>query len=247
MYNPSPLDLIANLQGDLKMTIQELGRAGSEVATLAERMNAVLGGQDIERIDRLVNSTERAMTSFSSVMNNLDDVLGDEQFKAQLKDGLAQLPTMVNDAKEVMAVLEKAVESADENLTNLQGLTGPLGERGPEIVEAMEASVDNLSELLGEIALLAKNMNRNDGTIGKLIHDDKLYRELAGVVSQASAAMKEASGTITDVRGLINDRQLNWRVRQIIDNVAAFAQKIAQDPGRIARGVLPRNRELPIK
>ena len=107
--------------------------------------------------------------------------------------------------------------------------------------------MDNLSELLGEIALLAKNLNSKDGTIGKLIHDDKLYRELAGVVSKASTAVGQATGAITDVRGLINDRQLNWRVRQIIDNVAAFAQKIAQDPGRIARGVLPRNRELPIK
>jgi len=247
MYNPSPIDLIANLQGDLKITIQELGRAGTEVATLAERMNAVLGGQDIERIDRLVNSTESAMTSFSSVMRNLDDVLGDEQFKAQLKDGLAQLPMVISDAKEIMQVLEAAVTSADENLKNLQGLTKPLGERGPQIVDAMESSVDNLSELLGEIALLAKNLNSKDGTIGKLIHDDKLYQQLASAVGQASEAVSQATGTITDVRALINDRQINWRIRQIIDNVAAFAQKIAQDPGRLARGVLPRNRELPIK
>ena len=210
-------------------------------------MNGVLGGQDIDRIDRLVNSTETAMNSFSSVMSNLDDVLGDEQFKSQLKDGLSQLPLVISDAKAIMEVLERAVESADENLTNLQRLTGPLGERGPEIVDAMEASVDNLSELLGEIALLAKNLNGKNGTIGKLIHDDGLYRELAGVVSQASAAMGQATGAITDVRNLINDRQLNWRVRQIVDNVAAFAQKIAHDPGRLARGVLPRNRELPIK
>ena len=239
MYNPSPLDLIANLQGDLKQTIQALGRAGDEVAVLAERMNAVLGGQDIERIDRLVTSTETAMNSFSSVMQNLDDVLGDEQFKAQLKDELAQLPTVISDAKAIMEVLEKAVASADANLKNLQGLTGPLGERGPEIVAAMEASVDNLSDLLGEIALLSKNLNSKDGTIGKLIHDDQLYQQLAATISQAS-------GAVSDVRGLINDRHLRIRLRQILDNVTAFAQKIAQDPGRLARGVLPRNRELPV-
>jgi len=246
MYNPSPLDLIANLQGDLKQTIQSLGRAGDEVADMAERLNAVLGGQDVERIDRLVNSTESAMNSFSSVMSNLDDVLGDEQFKAQLKDGLAQLPTVITDAKAIMEILEKAVESADENLKNLQGLTGPLGERGPEIVDAMEVSVNNLSELLGEIALLAKNLNSKDGTIGKLIHDDQLYRELAGVVSQASAAMGQATGAITDARDLINDRYLRARIRQIVDNINTLVQKLAQDPARVLRGIVPRNRELPI-
>ncbi len=254
MYNPSPLDLIANLQGDLKQTIQSLGRAGEEVAGMAERLNAVLGGQDIERIDRLVNSTEDAMNNFSGVMANLNDVLGDEQFKAQLKKGLEQLPAVITDAKAIMGVLQTAVGSADKNLKNLQGLTGPLGERGPEIVDAMEASVDNLSNLLGEVALLAKDFNNSDGTIGKLIHDDELYRQLASVVSQASQAMGqatgaigEARGTIADVRGMINDRHLRVRIRQILDNINSFAQKLAQDPGRVARGIVPRNRELPVR
>ncbi len=247
MYNPSPLDMMANLQGDLKQTIQALGRAGDEVADMAERLNAVLGGEDVERIDRLVNSTESAMTNFSSVMTNINDVLGDEQFKAQLKDGLAQLPSVITDAKEIMRVLEAAVGSADENLKNLQGLTGPLGERGPEIVDAMEASVDNLSELLGEIALLAKNLNNSEGTIGKLIHDDELYRKLASVVNQASAAMGQATGAIRDARGLINDPHMRRKIRQILDNITAFAQKLAQDPARIVRGIVPGNRELPIR
>jgi len=247
MYNPSPLDFIANLQGDLKQTIQSLGRAGDEVSVLAERMNAVLGGQDTKRIDRLFSSTEIAMNSFHSVMSNLDDVLGNEQFKASLKEGLAQLPTVITDAKEIMQVLEAAVGSADQNLKNLQGLTGPLGERGPEIVDAMEASVDNLSNLLGEIALLAKNLNSKEGTIGKLIHDDELYQQLASTVSQASQAMTQVTGTITDVRGLINDRHLRIRLRQIMDNINAFAQKLAQDPARIVRGIVPHNRELPVR
>ncbi len=246
-YNPSPIDLIANLQGDLKETIQSLGRAGDEVGELAERLNQVLGGQDIERIDRLVNSTESAMLNFSNVMDNLNDVLGDEQFKADLKRGLSQLPAVVNDAKEILQVLEAAVGSADQNLKNLQGLTKPLGDRGPEIVDAVEASADNLSELLGEFALLAKNLNSKEGTIGKLIHDDQLYQEIAKVVSRLSDSVGEASGTIGDVRRLVNDRYLRVRIRQIIDNVTVFAQKLAADPGRIARGVIPRNRETPFK
>ena len=254
MYNPSPLDLIANLQGDLKQTIQSLGRAGDEVAGMAERLNAVLGGQDIERIDRLVNSTESAMNSFSGVMTNLNDVLGDEEFKSQLKHGLEQLPAVITDAEAILQVLRDVIGSADVNLKNLQGLTKPLGERGPEIVDAMETSVSNLSDLLGEIALLAKNINHGDGTIGKLIHDDELYVQIARTISQASAAMGqvtgtivEAKGTIADVRSMINDRHLRIRIRQILDNISSFAQKLAQDPGRVARGIVPRNRELPIR
>ena len=246
-YNPSPLDLIANLQGDLKQTIQSLGRAGDEVSILAERMNSVLGGQDVERINRLMTSTESAMENFSSLTAKLDDLLGDEQYRAQLKEGMSRLPQVISDANEIMQVLEVAVVSADENLKNLQGLTQPLGERGPEIVDAMESSADNLSELLGEIALLAKNLNSDSGTIGKMIHDDQLYQELAGVVSQLQLTVAQATGTVTDVRGMINDPLIMRRIRQILDNVWVATDKIARDPARVLRGISARNREVPIK
>ena len=240
MYNPSPTDLIANLQGDLKQTILSLGNAGNEVSKLASQLNKVMSEQDIERINRLIVSLEEASTNFASVMANADEVLGDEAFKTQLKEGLTELPSVISDAKEILGVLELAVESADENLQNLQGLTGPLGERGPEIVDAIESSADNLSELLGEIALLSKNLNRKEGTIGRLIHDDELYRKIAGAVGQAS-------GAITDVRMLINDPELERRIRMILYNVWVATDKLARDPARVARGIFPKNRETPIK
>ncbi len=240
MYNPSPLDLVANLQGDLKQTIQALGQAGGEVAILAERLNQVLGGQDIERLDRLFVSAETALNNIGSVMANLDDVLGDEQFKAELKSGLAELPGLVSEAKVIAEALERAVTSADQNLINLQGLTEPLGERGPEITDAIETGVDNLSELLGEAALLAKNINSSDGTIGKLIYDDQLYQQLASTIGQAS-------GTMSDLRMLINDPLLQRRLRQILDDLRIFSDKIARDPARVARGFIPRNREVPLQ
>jgi len=239
-YNPSPLDLIANLQGDLKQTIRSLGGAGEEVRMLAQRINEVMGGQDIERIDRLFKSAELALNNFGSVMANVDDVMGDEQFKVELKNGLAQVPGVIEDAKFIMEALERTVGSADQNLVNLQGLTKPLGERGPDIVDALESGVDNLSELLGEAALLAKNINNSDGTIGKLINDDQLYKQLTNTIGQASSAIR-------DVRMLINDPILQRRIHQILDDVHVFTDKIARDPARIARGILPRNREMPIK
>jgi len=161
----------------------------------------------------------------------------------------------------VLQLRDRAVGSAVENLKNLQGRTGPVGENGPQIVASLESSVDNLSELLGEIALLAKNLNNKDGTIGKLIHDDALYNELAGVVGKASETMvtvkqtvarttqtiDQATGAVADIRKLINDPLISRRIQMILDNVWVFTDKIARDPARVARGIVPRNRETPLK
>lgn len=233
-YNPTPLDLLANLQGDLRQTILSLGRAGDQVADLAERMNEVMGGQDVERLNRLMSSMETSLTSFGTAMDNVNDIIGDEQFKQDFKEGLAQLPSVVSDAREIMSALERALGSADENLKNLQGFTGPLGERGPAIVDSIEHGVDNLSELLGETALLAKSVNTSQGTIGNLIRNRELYDQMLMAMSRVNQLVA-------------NIEMLSRRLRPIIDDVRVFTDKIARDPARVVRGVIPQNRELPLK
>lgn len=233
-YNPTPLDLLGNLQGDLKDTIMALGNAGDEVAKLARTMNDIAGDQDIERLSKLVDSTEVAMSRFGSVMADVEDVIGDEEFKRDLKEGLAALPSLVADTEQILKALEGALVSADENLKNLQGFTKPLGERGNLIVENLEGSVDSLSELLGEVALLAKTLNSSEGTIGKLTRDTELYDQILLTTHQVNKLLS-------------NIEMMSRRLRPILDDVRVFTDKIARDPSRIARGIVPKNRELPIK
>ena len=238
MYAPSPIDLMGNLQGDLKQTILSLGEAGQEVAELADRMNQVLGENDMQRVTRLVESMDQAMSEFAIVTRNLNDIVGDEEFKTQLKEGLTQLPSLVSDARAIMEALEGAVGSADENLRNLQGLTGPLGNRGTVIVATLEQSVRNLEELLGQVALLTRNLNNSEGTVGLLMRDRQLYDQLNATITQAQA-------TIADARGVLSDPEVSRRIKQILYNAWVFSDKIARDPARLARGVV--DRETPIK
>lgn len=239
-YNPSPLDLIANLQGDLKETIKSLGAAGEEVAQLADKINVVMGDTDTERLNRMMSNADSALANFNRVMIDVQDVLGDEQFKDELKRGLSQLPAVVSDARQILEVLERTLASADKNLRNLQGLTGPLGERGPDLVDRLEGSIDNLGVLFEEAALLVKSVNASEGTVGLLLHDRELYDRLGSTINQVTAA-------ITDVRSLINDPQIQRRIRQILDNVWVLTDKLARDPARITRGIIPKNRETPLK
>jgi phospholipid/cholesterol/gamma-HCH transport system substrate-binding protein len=237
-YDPNPMELLTTLQGDLRQTIISLGEAGEEVAELADRLNTVLGAGDMQRITRLVESTEQAMSQFAATAGNINDVIGDEQFKQQLKAGLVQLPSVMADARAILEALEAAVTSADQNLKNLQGLTGPLGDRGTAIVASLEQSVRNLEELLGQVALFTKNINESEGTIGLLIRERKTYDQLTATLAQAQA-------TIAEVRCLINDQHIRMRIVQILDNIRTLTDKLARDPARVVRGVV--HRETPIK
>ena len=233
-YAPGPMDMVANLQGDLQQTIISLGRAGDEVALLAERMNVVLGDDDVERLGRLMASLEEATNQFTTVMVQVDDLLGDDPYRADLREGLAQLPSVVDDTRAILEALQTAVGSADQNLKNLQGLTGPLGERGPEIAASMEKGITSLTELFSQTTLLMRRINESEGTVGKLINDRELYDQLAL--------------TVYDVRRMVaNLEQMSHKLRPILDDVRVITDKVARDPARITRGIVPGNRETPIK
>lgn len=238
VYVPNPLDMLSDIQADLRQTVIALGTAGEEVAELADRINDVLGENDLQRVKRLAEDADRAMVQFAAVTQNLNDIVGDPQFKSQLKEGLGQLPSLVADARAIMEGVERAVSSADENLKNLQGLTGPLGDRGQAIVATLESSIRNLEDLLGQVALLTRNVNASEGTIGLLIRERQAYDQLQQTLAQANAA-------ICDVRAVINNQYYRMRIEQILDNVRVITDKLARDPARVARGIF--DRETPIK
>ena len=226
------------MQGDLRSTIQALGRAGDEVAELADRLNRVLGGQDMDRVAQLVDKLEVALDRFGATMGHIDDIIGDEQLKKNLREGLTELPTMVADAKEIFAALEMVANSADQNLKNLQGFTRPLGERGDQIVAILEDSVGNLEQLLAGAATLINNFTKSEGLVGRLLNDPKFADDAEGVLRNANLAIYQVREILANVNVVVK------RLRPIIDDVEVIADKVARDPARIARGVL--NRETPV-
>ena len=125
------------------------------------------------------------------------------------------------------------------------GLTGVLWQsvtrrtREIGLRRAMGASGPNVHrQILGEVALLTRNINNSEGTLGLLIRERELYDRLLETAAQAST-------TVQGVQALINDRDIRIRIRQIVDNLNVFVQKIAADPGRLARGVI--DRETPLR
>jgi phospholipid/cholesterol/gamma-HCH transport system substrate-binding protein len=227
IHNPNPMELFANMQGDLERTVASLGRAGDEVATLANSVNTILGNQDAERFNRLITLMESSLGEFGRTMGHLNDIVGDEQAKTQLKKSITEMPLLFSEAKAIREGLQLVIESADQNFKNLQGLTGPMGDRGGDIIRSLENSALNLQSLLGEFALLSKNLNSSEGTFGMLIRDRQLYDQVTMAVH--------------DVRLLISKVEfMSRKLRPILDDVGTFTDKIARDPGRIIRDAAKR-------
>jgi hypothetical protein len=129
------------------------------------------------------------------------------------------------------------MQSADENLKNLQGLTGPLGERGTVIVGNLERSTHNLEDLLRQLSMFTRSINESEGTLGLLIRERQTYDQLQATLAQANAA-------IADIRCITGSEKFRRRIEQILDNIWVLTDKLQRDPARVIRGVV--NRETPL-
>lgn len=210
----SPLETLTDLKDDFERTARSLEFAGDQVGRLATNLNTIFERND-QQIDRIINRTEQAMTSFDRAMTNINDVIGDAQVRADLKRSLADLPLLFEDTRAAVAGIEQAMRLVDSNLRNLEGFTGPLGERGPAIVGNIDSSIARLNELLGQLESFSRALNSPQGTLGQLINNPEIY-------TQINMAAK-------------NINEITERIKPIVEDARIFSDKMARHPGVILR------------
>jgi phospholipid/cholesterol/gamma-HCH transport system substrate-binding protein len=165
---------------------------------------------------------EKTLESIGRSADNLNEVLGDPQLKADLKQGLAELPKALRESRDVFAGLKNTLELADRNLQNLEGFTRPLGQRGDELFNKLDRGAAKLERLLDNLATFGATLNNREGSLGRLMNDPELYTNLS-----------EAAENINE---------LTKQLRPIVNDVRVFTDKVARDPGRIGvRGVFQQN------
>lgn len=238
----NPLDMIANLQGDLAVMTNSLGRAGDEVAQLAQNLNMALGaGEGQQRFVLLMDRTIASLDNFSTTMKSVEGLFGDEEMKRTLKESLSQLPIAINDVRGTMGDARKmlqgfddtlqgfgaVVDSAERNLRNIEGLTEPLGQNGDQIVNAVISAVESVDRLLEEVTMFTSTITNSRGSLGKLINDPELYDNVNQMVRNATTLIWRLDATAK-------------KLRPILDDARVFTDKISREPGRLIGGAMNR-------
>ncbi len=218
---PNAFQVIGNMEGDLSNAINSLSNAGAEVSKLAASVNRIFADND-DQINRIVGKTERTIDGLNNALTNIDDVLGDQEVRSNLKRAIAGLPDLLDDTRTTVTTMRGTMESVDRNLRNLEGLTGPLGERGEEIVSRVDHAVYRLDELLGEMSDFGKKLNSGQGSLGQIMRNPELYQNL-------NAAAR-------------NIEQITRELKPILSDARVFSDKIARHPEILGvRGALQKN------
>jgi len=209
----SPLEMLGGLENDLRNTLNSVSGASNQFGKLGEQLNKLVTDHDEKQFHRIIDKSEVTLDSIHQTMAKLNRILGDEAMQEQLKNGLHEIPEVVQHTRDTLTEIQIAVKNADRNLQNLEGFTGPLGEHGADIVNRLDSSLAKFEDVMSQFDNFTGQLNSQEGTIGQLINNPALYNNLN--------------------RAAINIERVTTQLQPIMGDIRIFSDKIARDPAQL--------------
>jgi phospholipid/cholesterol/gamma-HCH transport system substrate-binding protein len=144
-------------------TPEELSKLQPRYLTKGMEVQGETGGNDLIPED-LQNKMKTLFVKVGVLVDNVNLIVGDPNNQANVKSTLANL--------------SKATEESITTLQSVREFSNTANAKVATVSDSLIQTSDQLGETLTEIQRLVNKINAGQGTVGKLMNDDKLYYNL---------------------------------------------------------------------
>ncbi len=160
---------------------------GSTKAGITELVNERLTPLQ-EKIEKVMTETDTLLVGF----NNVFDERTQENLKTSIASLNATLSTFNTASKTLSNLLETNKSKLDNTLTNVEKASGNLSQISDELAQAnITKTIKELQATLKKFDGIIASVENGDGSIGKLLKDEKLYNNLTGASQQLEELLQD--------------------------------------------------------
>jgi phospholipid/cholesterol/gamma-HCH transport system substrate-binding protein len=165
----------------------QLSKIAGDIGAVTENMRKVLGGDQGENnlrtiVENLTRITEGIQGIIDRSQSRVDAILGNVQ---SFTGNLREIGT--GGEQDVLAILRNTREATAEARDILKTIGNVVGSQDTgelkRSVGSIRSSMDKLDASLANVKEITEKINRGEGTVGRLINDDKLARNLEKTTS----------------------------------------------------------------
>lgn len=102
------------------------------------------------------------------------------------------------------------------------------------IMEQTESTISYLKDLTRDLAEIIAKVNRGEGTIGKIVNDDRLYESAVSITQNADRSLTQVTKRLTDVSDIIVE--MTGSIKSIISNVDSAIYDVKRVVDKVDRG-----------
>lgn len=221
----NPMEVVARLEQRVSTTLGSFESTGREWARLGNNLNRLLetsGADGVSTIERSAVALEqftRTMKTAEDTLASAGSLISDPRYQRQLQQTLTALPELLNETRNTLKTVNSVIRQVDVTVANINTATTPLANKSQAMVDRLSRSLENIETLTGELAVVSKMVNNNDGTLKKLLTDPSMYRNL--------------NATATSMAILLEN------IKPVIADMQVFSDKVARHPELLGvRGVV---------
>jgi phospholipid/cholesterol/gamma-HCH transport system substrate-binding protein len=195
---------------DMNEVISQLGNLGTKLEQVMGNISKTMGGDGksgnlFQKIDKLVSDNGPKLTE---TVSNLQEIT------AKIKSGDGTLGRLINDPKlhdDLIASINEiklAATDARSFMNDTKGIVADVktGKGALGLLLYDEGTANSIKVTANNLRQISDKLNGGQGTLGKLISDDKIYRDVQGLMKKADRAIDGLgdSGPITAVGVVAN-------------------------------------------
>ena len=205
--NPDgPMEIVRRLEDKLNVTLDSFAATSRQWERVGRNVNELVE-MNRGKLDLVVERAAESLEQFTVTMRNANKtlshasrIMGDPQNQENLRKTLAAIPVLVEETRQTVATVKRAVEAASENLENLTDVTEPLAKRTASIVTKLDATMTNLESLTGEMNQFARLVNNGEGSLKRFASDPQLYRNMNQSAASLAVLLKNLEPVVKDLR-----------------------------------------------
>ncbi|MBI5866258.1 MAG: MCE family protein [Planctomycetes bacterium] len=191
-------------------TATQLGEAAAALKPVLEDMHELMQARSPAGVDQPggpQGNLSSAMARLDTAIKGINAVLADAETQNKLRATVDNLHKISEDGKALAGDLKTAAADIKDVSSGAKELVGKVGgavdrtdQRIDELSRSLRTSIEQASEFLTQLNSIASKANRGEGTIGKLVTDDRLYEAM-------TVSFRRLGETVEEFKLLIKDWQ----------------------------------------
>ena len=148
-----------------------------------------------QRLTPLQEKIESVMVSADALLVNVNSVF-DKKTKSEIKGSISKLEQTISSFEETSNSLQNLIESnknsINNSLQNFSNISDNLSDMSETFSEAeFKQTVNGLKSSIESFNNLITNVNKGEGSMGKLFKDEKLYNNLESSLGQLESLLED--------------------------------------------------------
>lgn len=191
----------------LQKTATQIGEAAEALQPVLVDFHDMMQPQDMAEVDRAgrAGNLRTAIARLDAGLKHVNDVLGDPAVKSQLREAVANFHAVSSDGKAAAAQFRQFADDARQIGADVKTLAQKantsidnMDQRVDQVGRALLDNLDRTARVLDGMALVASQIRKGEGSIGKFVADDRLYESMVLTFKRLAEATEEFRVLVKD-------------------------------------------------